>query len=252
VTATGSYLVGLDLGQVADPSALAVLERTPFDDGGGRPLFAYDCVHLHRFRLGTPYPGIVRDVAELTRRPELAPAGGRRPVVAVDATGVGRPVVDMILSEPMGAEPVAISITAGSVTRWDTWPGKPARAAWVPKRDLISTVRTLLDGRRLTINSGLAQAGTLRKELFDFQAKLTAAAHETFGAWREGAHDDLVLAVALAAWLGEYAPNTAGSYRVGFTPARPAPPMFVPGGSLQAVGRDGPSVYVPRAGDWYP
>jgi hypothetical protein len=36
-----------------------------------------------------------------------------------------------------------------------------------------------------------------------FQVKVTASAHETFGSWRENAHDDLVLAVALAAWLGE-------------------------------------------------
>jgi hypothetical protein len=29
-------------------------------------------------------------------------------------------------------------------------------------------------------------------------------AHDSYGAWREGAHDDLVLAVAVAAWYGEH------------------------------------------------
>jgi hypothetical protein len=34
--------------------------------------------------------------------------------------------------------------------------------------------------------------------------KITPTANEAFGAWREGAHDDLVLAVAIAAWEGEH------------------------------------------------
>ena len=37
-----------------------------------------------------------------------------------------------------------------------------------------------------------------------FQVKITAAANATFGAWREGSHDDLVLAVAMACWYGEH------------------------------------------------
>ena len=32
------------------------------------------------------------------------------------------------------------------------------------------------------------------------EVKVSAAGNEQFGAWREGQHDDLVLAVALACW----------------------------------------------------
>jgi hypothetical protein len=45
-------------------------------------------------------------------------------------------------------------------------------------------------------------------ELDNFQARKTAFGNDTFVAgddWRDGNHDDLVLAVALAAWLGGYA-----------------------------------------------
>jgi hypothetical protein len=49
-----------------------------------------------------------------------------------------------------------------------------------------------------------AAAATLVEELLAFQVRVTAAANETFGAWREGRHDDLVLAVAVAAWAGEH------------------------------------------------
>jgi hypothetical protein len=41
------------------------------------------------------------------------------------------------------------------------------------------------------------------QELLAFRVKVTASANETFEAWRERDHDDLVLAVATAAWVGE-------------------------------------------------
>ena len=36
-----------------------------------------------------------------------------------------------------------------------------------------------------------------------FTTKITTSANETYEAWRERDHDDMVLAVALAIWLGE-------------------------------------------------
>jgi hypothetical protein len=36
---------------------------------------------------------------------------------------------------------------------------------------------------------------------------VTEAANETFGALGAGYHDDLVLAIMIAAWAGERAPN---------------------------------------------
>jgi hypothetical protein len=43
----------------------------------------------------------------------------------------------------------------------------------------------------------------LVQELGAFRVKITASANETFEAWRERDHDDLVLAVAMAAWVGQ-------------------------------------------------
>jgi hypothetical protein len=34
----------------------------------------------------------------------------------------------------------------------------------------------------------------------EMRVKVTGEGNEQFGAWREGTHDDLVFAVALAAW----------------------------------------------------
>jgi hypothetical protein len=71
----------------------------------------------------------------------------------------------------------------------------------------VSSVQLLLEQRRLRIAKGLPDAPVLVRELLNFRVTITPSAHETFGAWRENEHDDLVLAVALAAWLAEREPQ---------------------------------------------
>jgi hypothetical protein len=45
------------------------------------------------------------------------------------------------------------------------------------------------------------------QELENFRVRITPAVNEVFGDWREGEHDDLVFALALAAWVGENWPE---------------------------------------------
>ena len=67
----------------------------------------------------------------------------------------------------------------------------------------MSTLRLLLDGQRLLIAESLPEAGLLIKELLNFRLKVSNAGRDTYETGREGEHDDLVLATALAAWYGE-------------------------------------------------
>jgi hypothetical protein len=53
------------------------------------------------------------------------------------------------------------------------------------------------------VAEALPEAVTLVRELTNFQTKVVLATDDPYVAWREGAHDDLVLAVAIAAWEGE-------------------------------------------------
>lgn len=46
----------------------------------------------------------------------------------------------------------------------------------------------------------LPLADTLAKELETFRVKVTPDRNEVFETWREKDHDDLVLALAMAAW----------------------------------------------------
>jgi len=186
------YIIGLDLGQAQDYTALAVAERHA-DTGGNR----YDIAWLQRFALGTPYPAIVAAVVALVGRLAAQP-DAVVPTLVVDMTGVGRPVVDLFRQGSLAAALHDITITGGDTPTHEG-------ASWrVPKRDLVSVVKVLLGGERLKVASALPEAAMLTRELLNFQVKITALAHDAYGAWREGTHDDLVLAVALAAWLGEY------------------------------------------------
>src|SRR5215217_5331627 len=83
------------------------------------------------------------------------------------------------------------------------------RDIWnVPKRDLAGAVQVALQSRRLKIAADLPDAQVLVAELQNFRVKISLAGHDSYGAgtgeeWRVGAHDDLVLAVAIALWAAQ-------------------------------------------------
>jgi hypothetical protein len=127
--------------------------------------------------------------------PELQ-SGPQRPTLAVDATGVGAPVIDLFKRENHKSHLQPIQIVGGATV------SREGGVTRVPKRNLVSTVQVYLQSKRLRIASQLPEADTLTRELQNFQVKITDAANDTYGAWREGTHDDLVLAAALALWTG--------------------------------------------------
>ena len=212
-----AYYLGLDLGQSADYTALALIEEPVWVSGRWtspatmtRP--HYDLVraesdrarppnpplsvrHLERFDLGTRYTTIVERVKEMTNVPPLSELPA---VLLVDKTGVGAAVLDAF--EHSGIRPTAITIHGGSTVSDD-----PQRRGYrVPKRDLVSAVQVLLQNGRLKIAASLPESATLKRELLSFRVKVNpATAHDSYEHWREGDHDDLVLATAMACWFRE-------------------------------------------------
>ncbi|MCE5309336.1 MAG: hypothetical protein LLG20_16975 [Acidobacteriales bacterium] len=188
--------MGLDLGQCSDYTAVAVVEPAELKGEWDPALFAWRKVvqlrvrYLERIALGTPYPDIVERIRHLTRSGELA---GRCRVVA-DATGVGRPVIEMLQRADLGCRVMPVVVTGGDKEVQD---GEYYR---VPKRDLIAELQVLLQQGRLQIAAGLRDCETLVGEMAEMRVKITQAGNEQYGAWREGQHDDLVFAVALACW----------------------------------------------------
>jgi hypothetical protein len=118
------------------------------------------------------------------------------PDLVVDYTGVGRPVVDMVRAA--GLDPKPVTITGGDNVTIEG-------GAWrVPKRDLIGGAQVLMQGAKLRIARALALAPVLADELVSYRVRIDPlTAHDSYGAWRDGQHDDLVLALCLAVWWAE-------------------------------------------------
>jgi hypothetical protein len=182
------FYLGLDLGQISDPSAVVILEAS----GEGNPR-TYACRYIAQYRLGTSYPAMVRDVSDLLQREPLRD----NCTLTIDYTGVGAPIFDMFC-EIKDIRPIGIVITGGS-----SW-HKEAPFRWhVSKIQLVGTVQRFLQSGRLKIGATLPHAQTLQRELRDFRVKISKASNEIYEA-REGAHDDLVLALAIALFAAEH------------------------------------------------
>ena len=128
----------------------------------------YQVGHLERLPLGTAYPAIVAHVGRLLGK---LPAGAD---LAIDLTGVGKPVFDMF--NYSGISPVGVMITAG------TGETRDGAVCAVPKLTLVSRLQALLHEGRLKIQRELSEAETLVRELQDFRCEFTAAGHLTFNA----------------------------------------------------------------------
>ena len=178
-----SFHVGLDLGQASDYTAIAIVEKAGEHGDTGAAL---NVRHLQRYPLGTTYPAIVEAVAGIVA---VLPD---RAVLAVDATGVGRPVVDLLRAA--GLRPIAVTVTGGDTA---TNEGMNWR---IPKRELVTGVQLALQQGRLRIARALPEAETLIRELNNYKVTISETGHDSYGAWRESDHDDLVFAVGLAVW----------------------------------------------------
>lgn len=201
--------VGLDLGQAADYSALALVEEPiycpPMGGWVSSSALTRDLIemyprvrrnwerqapgkcplwlrHLSRYPLRTSYPDIVADIVR-----RLGTKARDDAELVVDGTGVGAAVVDMFRYSDLPCPLYPIIITAG--VKQD--------GNHVPKRDLIGAVQVAIQTRRLESSLNTKEVETFFSEMQSYAIKLTDTGHDTYNA-REGKHDDLVLAVALA------------------------------------------------------
>jgi hypothetical protein len=197
-------IIGVDLGQANDFTAICIIEqhhecfekahdgRTP-----DQVVRHFHLRHAERRPLGTPYPEIAEYVGRLVK--SLSTQGRDRmfaPALIVDGTGVGKPVVDMM--RRLGLHPIAVAITGG---REENSGGDFNHS--VPKRNLVSSLIVAFQEQRLKLAAGIPAIHELEQELVNFKARISATGHDTYDAWRDSIHDDLVLATALAVWWGE-------------------------------------------------
>ncbi|MFN0101305.1 MAG: hypothetical protein ACKV2U_04355, partial [Bryobacteraceae bacterium] len=107
------FLLGLDLGQARDHSAIAIAERRVELTGARDPVTYVDETrtrvlirHLERIPLRTPYPQVVERVRAITQK-----FHGRKLQVVMDSTGVGAAVRDMLAAARLGVPVIGVTIT---------------------------------------------------------------------------------------------------------------------------------------------
>jgi hypothetical protein len=124
--------------------------------------------YLERVALGTPYTKVVERVAQIVARL-------RKRAVIVDATGVGRPVVDSLRRAGLGCEITAVTITGGERE------SRTGSNYCVPKHDPVAGLQLALEKGELRVASRLREAGALAREMLSVRVRSGFAAGR--GGW---------------------------------------------------------------------
>jgi hypothetical protein len=180
--------VGLDLGQQQDHTAIAIVEREqPRLSWMPAPPPLLRVRYLERLPLGTPYAQVVKRVSSIMHHPKLA--SGTR--LVVDATGVGRPIVELLRAARLPGTLTSVTITGG-----DAATGQGGE--WqVPRKDLLGGLLALLEQGQLKLPQTLSATAPLLRELTSLQTRHTPRARVQL---ETAEHDDLAIALALACW----------------------------------------------------
>jgi hypothetical protein len=179
------FILAVDLGQANDHTAIIGLRRADGD--------SLECIGIERLPLGTSYPDQVDRVRSLACNQFPG-----RCLVAVDATGVGAAVVDMLRPQVKPSPFFAVTITSGdkATREFDRWR--------VPKRDLIAAAQVALQQRRVKLPRSSTEAQVLVEELLSYRVTIGASGHDSYGNdWRQAPHDDLVLALSIGIYVAD-------------------------------------------------
>lgn len=203
------YTIGADLGQTTDPTAIVIIETIdkPVPQIRSGVMVAptrkisHQVRHIERLPLRTPYDRVVEHVVRLKATAPLYDAQ-----LAIDHTGVGRPVFDLFKRAKIKPL-IGITITAGREVR------TTSEGFTVPKLELISNVQARFATGALKIAAMLPEAKALAAELADFRVQSGTTGATYMGA-REGAHDDLVLALAIALFVADRPKPGVGRWRL--------------------------------------
>lgn len=201
------FHVGVDLGKRQDFTAVAVVEECVWAEGRRNPVDyapviqkTFSLRYTERVAKGTQY---LRVVDKLRTMLESEAMRHDPVVLALDATGVGEPVFEML--QKMAYEVMkrrtqwlnlaGIVFTTGQKSHWDNF------LCFVPKSTLMTGMALVFEKKLLKIGRGLPGTTELLRELRGMRRSLSEGRERWNGV---GEHDDMVMALALALWGTTY------------------------------------------------
>lgn len=196
MTTSKNIILGLDLGQQSDYTVLTAIHDNRKENG------TYDLIYIKKYKLKTSYVTVVKDIYTLISNSPILIGS---PIV-IDATGVGRPVVDMFLD--VGTNLISATITSGMVSNWKT-----VSEVTIPKKEIASVLQVVLQNRRLKIPSDLEGLPDLQREFLNFKVSISNRGGSSFNA-SSGYHDDIVMSLGLAIWFCEFLTSKRNKIRI--------------------------------------
>ncbi len=239
--------VGIDVGQIHDPTAIAVAEVSQHDTGkwryGEKPqpshytdmgifvpakdvypilVSEYTIRHIRRLPLGTGYPDVAIHLADMLCSPLFADRDVR---VLIDVTGVGRPVYEDLQKEietrkygiwnrdgtfqPGQGEMRSLLLKPITFSAGEKYNRSTGVLA---KAYLVSRLQSLLQGGRVHGPDTAEMKATI-EELRVYEIKVTDDGKDSYGA-STGKHDDLATAMSLAVLENPFDERVTYSKRV--------------------------------------
>ena len=194
-----TIMIGVDIGQRTEPSAVCVAETEDRPGLHGRTEYHYLVRHLERLPIGTTFPALADRTAEVAAR--VVEWTAESPFVYLDATGLGQSVVDLFTARILGARVVAVYFNHG-----DRRLRVDHKEVHLGKAFMVARLQTLLQSDCLHLPR-MPDAEALAKDLREFEIQVREDANDRYGAFRVGARDDLVTALGLATQPGPPGPG---------------------------------------------
>jgi hypothetical protein len=224
--------IGVDVGQIHDPTAISVAEVRQIHTGKYRytsepvpahfdenhqwvppfdaePVMVSDYLirNIRRLPLGTSYPDVAMHLAELLCNPRFANRDVR---MLMDVTGVGRPVYDDLKKEiALRKEAKHVALRPISFSHGEKY---NRNTGVLGKAYLVSRLQSLLQGGRVHAPD-IPEVHATLEELRVYEIKVSDDGKDTYGA-SIGKHDDLATALALSTLEDPFGDRITYSKRV--------------------------------------
>ena len=224
--------IGIDVGQITDPSSVCVAECSQVDTGkvrydrvqtlahfddrgvwipatGIEPVVRteYTVRFIQRLPLGTSYPDVADYLANLLCNKQFE---RRRMRCLIDVTGIGRAIFDLLKAEiELRKELREVSLQPVSFVHGEKY---NRSTGTLGKAYLVSRLQSLLQSGRVHAPD-TAEVKAMLEELHVYEIKVSQEGKEQFGAV-QGRHDDLATALGLSVLESPFAEKPTYSKRI--------------------------------------
>lgn len=197
----GQLIIGVDVGQRVDYTAIILVELTYVPENEQEYLFI-NVRSVERFSLGTTYSTVrdtllaafqnwERHVSRENRSNE------HRPYIVLDATGVGAGLYDLLEEKVREVRSLEHRLVRVTITGGESEARVGSSEIHLPKVKMVSSLIAAIQSSRMAFPD-TPLANELRDEILNYDLSSRGTGTPELGALKSGTHDDLVTALGLA------------------------------------------------------